>query len=57
VGEALDRLIRDESGQAMTEYALVAGSLAVGLLLAIKLLGAAFGSAFGHHAKGLARSP
>ncbi|MBO9541311.1 Flp family type IVb pilin [bacterium] len=50
------RLLRDEHGQGMIEYALVAGALAVGMIVSIKLLGGAFGLAYGHHAKGLMRA-
>lgn len=51
-----ERLLRDERGQGMIEYALVAGALAVGMIVSIKLLGGAFGLAYGHHAKGLMRA-
>ncbi|HEY9899865.1 MAG TPA: hypothetical protein V6D00_11835 [Pantanalinema sp.] len=50
------RLLRDERGQSMIEYALVAGALAVGMIVSIRLLGGAFGLAYGHHAKGLMRA-
>lgn len=46
----------DERGQAMLEYALIAGSLALGLIVSIKLLGGAFGLSFGHHSKALMRA-
>ncbi|MNY46503.1 Flp/Fap pilin component [compost metagenome] len=50
------RLLRDERGQGMVEYALIAGALAVGMIVSIRLLGGAFGLAYGHHAKGLMRA-
>ncbi|HEY9856468.1 MAG TPA: hypothetical protein V6D05_12075 [Stenomitos sp.] len=40
----------------MLEYALIAGSLAVGLIVSIKLLGGAFGLSFNHHQKALMRA-
>lgn len=54
--EIVDRLLRDERGQGMIEYALIAGALAVGMIVSIKLLGGAFGLAYGHHSKGLMRA-
>lgn len=50
------RLLCEEHGQTTLEYALIAGSLGFGLLVAIKALGSAFGAAFTHQATGLMRA-
>lgn len=52
----LRRLGRDEQGQAVVEYALIALALALGLIVSLKLLGGAFGSSFAHQARGLGRA-
>lgn len=52
----LRAILQDERGQSTLEYALIAGSLAVGLIVSIKLLGGAFGLSFGHHSKALMRA-
>lgn len=54
--EILARIWKEEDGQSMLEYALIAGSLALGLVVSIKLLGGAFGLSFGHHSKALMRA-
>lgn len=47
----------DESAQAATEYALLLASFAVGLAIAIRLVGMAFASASASQARALTRSP
>lgn len=49
-------ILRGEEGQSTLEYALIAGSLAAGLIVSIKLLGGAFGLSFGHHSRALMRA-
>lgn len=53
---SLAAILEDEGGQSTLEYALIAGSLALGLIVSIKLLGGAFGLSFGHHSKALMRA-
>ncbi len=52
----LREILVNEDGQSTLEYALIAGSLALGLIVSIKLLGGAFGLSFGHHSKALMRA-
>lgn len=52
----LARLWREEQGQAMVEYALLAGAIAIGLIVSLKLLGGAFDSSFKHQAHALGRA-
>lgn len=54
--EILRALLLGEEGQSTLEYALIAGSLAAGLVVSIKLLGGAFGLAFKHHSRALMRA-
>lgn len=40
----------------MVEYAVLAGSIAIGLIVSLKLLGGAFDSSFKHQARALGRA-
>lgn len=42
----LRRLLRDESGQGMTEYAILIGTLALGAIVTLLLIGTRIRSAF-----------
>lgn len=52
----LSRLIREERGQAIAEYALILAALGIGLFVTIKLLGAAFANGYNRHARGIMRA-
>jgi Flp pilus assembly pilin Flp len=49
-------LWRDENGQAMVEYALIAGAVAIGLMASIKILDLAFSGQYANQHKGLQRA-
>ena len=44
--ETLKKLVRDESGQDLIEYALVAALIALGAVVAMKALATGIGTAF-----------
>ncbi len=44
--ETLKKLVRDESGQDLIEYALVAALIALGCIVAMKALATGIGTAF-----------
>ena len=44
--ETLKKLVRDESGQDLIEYALVAALIALGCVVTIKTIGTSIGAAF-----------
>jgi Flp pilus assembly pilin Flp len=50
------RLWEDEEGQAMVEYALVAGAICIGLMASIKILDLAFSGQYANQHKGLQRA-
>ncbi len=50
------RLWEDESGQAMVEYALIAGAVCIGLMTSIKILELAFSGQYANQHKGLQRA-
>ena len=52
----LKQLWFEERGQAMIEYAIVGGAIALGVIVSLKLLGAAFGASFAHQARALQRA-
>lgn len=50
------RLWTDEGGQAMVEYALIAGLVCIGLMASIKILELAFSGQYANQHKGLQRA-
>lgn len=50
------RLLEDEGGQAMVEYALIAGAVTIGLMASIKILDLAFSGQYANQHKGLQRA-
>ncbi|MNK63534.1 hypothetical protein D3C87_827540 [compost metagenome] len=52
----LRRLWNDEGGQAMVEYALIAGAVCIGLMASIKILDLAFSGQYANQHKGLQRA-
>lgn len=52
----LGALWKDDSGQAMVEYALVAGAICLGLMASIKILDFAFSGQYANQHKGLQRA-
>lgn len=53
VGAALGRLLRDDAGTAVVEYAIVTASLAVAMIAALKLIQSEAGVQFTTTAAGL----
>ena len=44
----LQKLIRDEDGQGMTEYAILIGTLALGVVVTLLAIGTRLGTVFGN---------